>query len=407
MKTSHPLLGIDLARDELMIAIPPATRAPSRRLSFTAPTLTIDTTVPGWWRHLLDLIDETTIIAAESTGHHLLAPIGALLAAYRPGAKIFQIEGKLTQTYRRAKVHPTAKTDRMDAIALLLIAQDIAQSDIPHGAKDYDPMFAEHIHRLRMLNNALRRAVKDETRTTNRLSILAHNLCPDFDAHLDQWLVCARFGLLTPADIRIAINDGTVDRMDIHKRTKTTIKQHFADLPAIDADSAVITQATEHLFELARLQERQAALWGEIQPIIDSPPMAEITRRWRTIPGNSDLHIVSYLIATFEGLPTMSEAQFTSSLGANPTTITTGDGDYTKAMRKGYKPARGALHMHAFTLLNPKNAPNPVYDYIQRKYPGEMKAKHKMANARTKLARLLFHVANDPAGYQYQGIRRS
>jgi hypothetical protein len=85
----------------------------------------------------------------------------------------------------------------------------------------------------------------------------------------------------------------------------------------------------------------------------------------------------------------MTIDEFKAAVGANPLTNTSGGQKKTRIARKGYKPARTKLHVWTMTLLNPRTAPNPVYDYFHGA------DNRSVYSARNKLARVLWGIARD------------
>ena len=115
---------------------------------------------------LLDLLDDHAVVAAEPTGHHLLAPIANLLHAYKPAAQLWQVDGKQTAHYRDSFI--AAKNDRLDAIALTLIARDIAAGTRPATAAPTTTSSKAPCSASGCWSTSHRRLTKENTRTKNR-----------------------------------------------------------------------------------------------------------------------------------------------------------------------------------------------------------------------------------------------
>jgi len=407
---SHPILGIDIGRYELIVAFPPFTKTTGRKTLVTAPTLTINKKSPDWWRTLLQLVDEECIIAAESTGYHLLANLVFLLGTYRPLARVFQAQGSATATMRRSWVHGSVKSDKFDAIALCLIAQDIAQGRALPGVEEFDYMTSSRLASLRALVNVRARLSKERRRTLLRLRIFAHNLSPTFDIKLQAYLTWLNHGYTTPEEIVEAARH--IEQFRLHPKTRASILQLAQALPpGVECDPVAVDQVRQHALQLRHIDKQLHDTETAITAIIEHPDLRDITERWRTMPAVSDHYIAAIHVASKGHADHMTRDEFSSCLGVNPVTIRTSKGDYTTMNKAAYKPARESLYLWALALLNPNlKDPNPVRDYIDRLYPDRLTSDKKtpdlMPKARMKLARILQAAACDPDGYQYKGIPR-
>lgn len=236
MTTRHPILGIDVGKTEIHIGFLPESADAIPPKNWRS-VVTLSYKDPRWWVHLLDLIDEQAVVAAEPTGHHLLAPIASLLYSYRPQASLWQVDHRLAEHYRASHV-AAAKNDRLDAIALTLIARDIATGQPPRNCQPYNYFLESAVQRLRMLVNQHQRLVKENTRTKNRLHVLAHSLFPAF-AGSETWARAVRHGAVTPQQINALVAAEPPPAGYTDGRRRRHLLTLAENLPDIDADPAV------------------------------------------------------------------------------------------------------------------------------------------------------------------------
>ncbi len=387
MTTRHAIVGIDIGKDELFVGFLPETPdaiAPKHWRS----VVSLSYKDPRWWQTLLDLIDDEAIIAAEPTGHHLLAPVASLLYAYRPQAQLWQVDHRLAEHFRASHV-AAAKNDRLDAIALTLIARAIAAGQPPRSCRPYNYFLESAVQRLRMLVNQQQRLVKENTRTQNRLHVLAHSLFPAF-AGSPTWARAVRHGAVTPAQVKAlaALEPPPGDYAD--GRTRRYLAALAADLPDIETDPAVEAAILDLIAHQRLIDEQLAVVMANIRSAIEAPTFAAVTRRWRTLHGANDLAIAALHVATLGRTLELDKDEFRAAVGINPRTSISGSGDRTRASRGGYQPVRPALHMWAFSMISPKAPENAVRAYY------EAVEARPFAAAKNKLARVLWGVARNP-----------
>lgn len=379
----HPMLGIDIGKAGFVAAFLPDDPKTSPRQ--WRSILKIDYADPLWWRTLLDLIAPNGVVAAEPTGHHLLAPVAAVLRRYQPHVQVWQVDHKLTAAYRNAHVS-AAKNDRLDAIALCLIAADIAAGQPPRGVRLYDHHHESAVQALRMLVNQHRGVIKESTRLKNRLNVHAHSLYPSF-AGSNTWLRALQHGAASPRQLR---EFAALETPYADGRMTYALRKLTADLPDIDGDPATIDAAYDLANQLALVTARADALEAEIERLISAPPFATVTRRWRTLPAAGTITLAALHVATHGLVQEFTKDEFTSAVGVSPTTSTSGAGDRTRTTARGYRPIKTLLHLWAMALLSPNMPENPVRTYYQQR-------ERPFAAARTKLARVLWGVARNAA----------
>lgn len=374
-----PLVGIDVGKDSLYVCLVPS--SPDTEPS-AFPVTIIDMTDKNWWRKLINLIDVGATVTAESTGYHLLAPVAAVIAHYTD-ASLWQVDGKTTGGYRRIYISD-AKTDKIDAAALLLIAADCAAGKPPRGVYPYEHKHEETTMRLRLLVNQHTRLTKDQTRQKGRRSVLAYSLSPSF-AESETYYRALTYGAVTFDELRALCNHPDYE----DGRTRRPLERLIAALPDVTPNPTTVTEIRHVSAQIAALEPQIEAVKAEIAAIIDMPPFAPVTRRWRTIKTASDVTLAALHVASRGRVLEMTIDEFKAAVGANPLTNTSGDQKKTKIARKGYKPARVLLHLWTIRLLSPTHTPNPVFDYFHGAN------NRSVFHARTKLARVLWGIARD------------
>ena len=385
MNTQHPILGLDLGKHNVFVAWPPDVEKDPQLW----PTIEIKYKSPTWWIDFLDLVTPDAVLCAEPTGHHLLAPILALLNKYRPNARLFHVQGKTTAKIREAHVSE-AKTDRLDAIALAWIARDVANGRPPRKVHLYDPDTEAAVQRLRMLVNMHRRLARDITRHRNRLNVFAFSLWPSF-AGSDTWLRAVRSGAITPRQITDLAALEPPPPAYSHGTARRHLRLLAADLPDIDADPAVIKAIQDIEPQLTALELPLAELEQRIAAEVSAPPFNQITDRWRGIPNFSHYYAASIHVATHGQILTMSKDEFVAAVGSGPTTNSSGVRDKTQVQRKGYAPCRQYMYLWTLSLL--RDPQHPITQYFnQQRYGHDSRS---IYDARTKFARMLWGRARD------------
>jgi len=357
----------------------------------------IEMTDPAWWTHLLELIPDRTpvTVCAESTGHHLLAPIAALLHAYRPYAALWVVPGMDTAAARSK--FSTAKTDEMDARALCILAMETYRGSRPKNVRPFNAAAGMDIYRLRAAVNAAYRAEKETTRYKNRLHALVHNLCPALGFSLDTYIAIALAGFITPHQIKAVLDGGS---MKLHYKAEAVLKKAVSCLPDITPDPFVISGIQEALLaHVAAKRERDAAMKLMIERLAALPEAARVARIWAAnLPGANSAEMAAILIACNGDPAALRQRDFVASIGVNAVSASSGKRDKTgRVIRKGYRYARRAAHLWALRLLSPSLAANVVRDYYQERGG---KGGCSIYKARTRLVRRLWALAvyaPDPA----------
>ncbi len=384
----YPIIGIDIGKTSIHVGHPTEDPSPKK---WRVEEIAYDT--PDWHTRLINLIAPDATITAESTGYHLLAPLANLIRTRRPGAALWQVEGSLTANYRSTWIS-NAKNDRLDALALTIVARDLRAGAIPRRARPFDHAAESATQRLRLYVNTHERLTKEETRLLNRLDALAHSIWPTLAIKKSTWLNAVRAGAVTPRQVR-ALGATKPKNMDGHQHRY--IKLLAAELPDdIDADPHIEAAIRDLTVQLDEATARIDANLAIIETIIYSPPFETISRRWATIPGAGTNYIAALHVPTRGRADQMTVDEFRAVCGINPSTSTSGSGDKTEASKRGYRPAKKSLFLWTMSLVNPKTKDNPVRDYR-----AIVKTKQDFWAARSKLAKLLVGVALRPDGYTY------
>lgn len=382
-------LGIDVGKSALTIAVSdPA--APPR----SWPVASIDLEDPAWWRNLRAHVTPGAIIVIEPTGTHYMTPIFTALTGLN--CQLWLLNTTTTGKIRAVHIS-SAKSDRTDAQALALAATWIAQGRPPHGARPYGSN--DITATLRQLVNAHASASKNASRALNRLTQLAHALWPALAQHMPTYLKAIAADAVLPDEVRAlaAFEDLKSVPGYEHPATRAAL-QRLAEklppgLPAPDHRDAIIALHAN----LSALRTEIAALESAITAEIEKPELAEVTRRWRTIPSTSDLAIAALHVATHGRAQDFTRDEFRAAAGAHPKRRQSGDHVTARKTKAGYRPAMKNLYLWTLRLLRTDRRPNPVAAYFD-----SVHTNRRMQAAVGKLARILHAVARDPSGYRVQ-----
>lgn len=381
--------GIDIGKSALTVAVSDPAAPPH-----AWPVTSIDLEDPEWWRKLREIVPPGCTVVAEPTGTHYLTPIMTALTGLN--CQLWLVNTTTTGKIRAVHVS-SAKSDRTDAQALALAATWLAAGRPVHGARPhgYDPTA-----RLRQLVNAHESAARALNRASNRFEQLAHAMWPALAQHKTTYLRAVSAGAVTPDEVLSLA--ARPDLAELPQYRSATARTHLFDLaekippgiPAPDLKAQIIA-----LHEtMTRLTAETNALKAQIVAEIEKPPLAEVTRRWRTVPEASDLAIAALHVATRGMAETFTRDEFRAAVGAHPKRRQSGERTISQQTKAGYRPAMKHLHLWMTRLLIGKNRPNPVAAYFD-----QAKTKRRQAAARGKLAKLLHAVARNPAGYSKIG----
>jgi transposase len=350
----------------------------------------IDITDASWWRRLVDLIHpDGAVIAAEPTGTHMLTPIARLITQERPNASIWQVNHDVSGQVRNLMVS-SVKSDRHDSIALCLIAMQIADGQAPLGTKPFMLEQADHIVALRLLVNQQTSLTKEMTRTINRIRALAYQINPVFARSETYLNAVLEEGIVTIDEMREASASRQGKYADGRARRHL---DNLIDIAAPIPNNPMIADMTRQI--AARAVEYRNALKAieqDIDRIVSEPPFADITEKWRTMKGFSSIYAAAILVACSGEVRSMSKNQFVACLGLNPRISQSGNKEMTEGNKRGYRPARNAMHLWTMGLIKDEGTTGNVYEKFRRVKERGGKG---YAAAKTKLARVLWGVAQD------------
>lgn len=374
-------IGLDIGRAAVHVCTAdPSTPAKSW------PVDVIDLTKPDWYQRLIIAVPVGSVVTFEPTGWNYSAPITRALTARH----LLQVEHSTTKAIRQTRIS-AHKTDAIDARTLALIALDTFNGEPPRRVKHHDARAIEPQTALRLAVNARVRAVKETTRTTNRLKQLAHAVNPFFAQRLDTYRHAISAGAVTPDEIAGA------PFLDMHGNRRAAIRR-LADQPPVTLPAALRAAILTTAAELDAAEAREADAHAALLDALDAYP-SPAADRWMTVPAASPLYVAAILVAV--GDPCAVDVDtFKAALGAYPQLEHSGTTARGRSTKKGYRPAMNALHLWTLSLLSADSAPaNPVREYFAG---GEKAGGRKMTAAKAKLARILWAVARSEEGYKYE-----
>lgn len=379
-------VGVDIGAAELFVVTPTTRQAVSLE--------------NGWHQLLPQLIasEHQALVALEPTGRHYSAPIVQLLA--RSGALVIQVDHATTKAYRNAHVGPH-KTDSHDADALMRIAAETVNPFAPRlpirGTKLLDPLAEDLTSALRAAIEGYRRALKDQTRSINRLQQLSHHIWPALSQHIDTYLRAVSVGAVTPQQLhalarQLGEKRGQRPEAYSHGNSRAALARLVDQVPEDLGAPPVFEMVITILAKQHDIAQRTADQFEELlRVIIFERSLKATTQVLATVPRCSVIAIASLHAAAHCHLDQMTPAQLRGAIGFHPQRSQSGSRDDSEQPMKGYRAARGALHMWCMALLDPKAPPNPVRDFWQQKkaenHPYAFQA------ARGKLVRILAGIA--------------
>jgi transposase len=393
MLTNTYPVGIDIGADTIFVCTPTTRQAIQL--------------ADGWHTQLAALVrcdGKTPLIALEPTGRHYSAPIIGVLN--RCGAAVIQVDHAITKDYRAAHVGPH-KTDAHDADALMRLAIEWADprpepdgkpGKKPRGCKLLIPDAEALTSALRATIQGYRRAKKQQTQTLNRLRQLAHHIWPSLGQHLDTYLRAISAGAVTPQQLHAlaaGLKAAKKDRQPqayLDGRARAPLYRLAASIPddvvAPAMFEGAILMLTAELDDCARKLD---GLDTSLASFIHVPELCQVTEAWQTVPRNSTIAIAALHAAAHCQAENYSPDQLRGALGFHPQQHHSGQKEEDEQNMKGYRPARGALHIWTISLLSQDAPPNPIRDYWQQHK--EHGHRYAFQAARGKLVRVLAGIA--------------
>jgi hypothetical protein len=366
------------------------------------PVEILDLTDPTWSAQLAKHLDKFTVVTLEPTGWHLSRPIVAV--AQRLGCQILYVNHLAAAATREDRVTPQ-KTDVNDARALALKARDFAYSRHSNGMTPYNPITEDLNIALRLRLGELRRCSQQRTRAKNRLSALAHCLWPCLSQFPAAYHRCILAGAITAIEVRaLALkvrNSLTPVQHYEHSASRAALFRLAERIPDdVPSGPQPIKDAVHRSFEDLYMQDNEEVrIDAELVELIESEPLAAITACWRTVPGASDHAIAALHAACRCEAGKLTADEFKAAVGCHPLRNESGQYTESRESKRGFKQAKGLLHIWTLTLLSPSTRDNPVRDYFKElKASGHKNAIHA---ARGKLARMLQGIAKTQTEYHY------
>ncbi len=394
----RPAVGIDVGRSVLHLATYDPDTRPSKW-----PVTILDLGTDDWHIQLSEYIPRNAIVALEPTGWYHSRPPVAWLAHTRPDVTILYVAHHQTKATRDDRV-ATQKTDPNDARALALKAADMSANGWTLGAHAHEESLEALNIELRLTILEYQRTVKESTVIKNRMRSYAQGIWPSLAAHFETYQRAIAAGLARPSDIQAAVAKIEALAQNSHYRHKIA-RYHLAKLartlPDLPDPPEIITRTLiENYAMLEAITAKLKEIDDRITAIIMRPPIAEISRLWLTIPNASAITIAALHSATKCMADKLSPDEFRAACGCHPSRQESGQVTQAADTKRGFRPAKGLLHMWTIQLLSARiSPPNPIRDYFTKlKEANNPNAIHA---ARGKLTRILSGIARNKTPYQY------
>lgn len=379
--------GIDIGKSALTVVTSDNSKPPH-----AWPARNIELQSPEWWQELRSLIPPGSIVVAEPTGTHYLTPI--LTALTGLNCQLWLLNTTTTGKIRAVHVS-SAKSDRTDAQALALAATWIAEGRHVHGARPYG---SDPTARLRQLVNNHENKSKSITRAENRFLQLAHAIWPTLAQQKSAYFRAVSANAITPDEILSLAAHPNLDELPQYQKSaaRTALYNLAEKLPhGLPTPDHLREQIAALHNSITTLSAEKDELYNQIVAEIEKPPLAEVTRRWRTVPGASDLAIAALHVATHGNAQDFTRDEFRAAVGAHPKTRQSGNRIISQQTKSGYRPAMKNLYLWTMRLIKSQHRPNPVASYFDN-----VQTNRRQAAATGKLAKILHAVARDPDGYR-------
>ncbi|MCC6972960.1 MAG: transposase [Anaerolineae bacterium] len=380
-------VGIDIGATAIHVATSSAAHAPVKVINLDDP---------DWHTQLISLIPLGAVVACEPTGWHYSAPI--MRAVNQVDCQLVTVQHATTGQIRALRI-AGVKTDKTDARALAYAAEQAAAGTPLRGTRPVDPTMTSEVDALRLMILAHRRAVKETTRTINRLQQIAHAISPSLAQGIDAYATAIERGYITPQELSIALNDKT-----IHHLTRRALTKVCSGIPPYVSISATTRTLIGSEVEALNVHRTRAGqLEGFIGEVITTPPFAHLFNLWSSVPGAGVLSLAPIIAACHASAEIMSLAEFKASLGSHPRRSESGETKQTSASRQGFKPGKAALYLWTMSLIRMDN--NAVAERF--KLAKARNARHAIRIARAKLCEILWAIARTGKPYDPHYTPRS
>ena len=362
-------------------------------------------TDPRWHVRLLELVPEGAVVAIEPTGWYYSRPIVQVLL--KGGRDVVYVRHDTTAAARQERVS-SQKTDPNDARALAVKARDFEGGGYTRGVRRPNPEMEELVVRLRGVVAARRLHVRLHGAAMNRLRTYARGVWPSLSNHLECYLRAVGAGAVTLGELRALslAQEEVSTRCSAyrHGMSRRALRLLVAELPddAPEVPGAIAGALRRAFVSMVAEDAAVAELDLELVACIDVEPIAGITALWRTVPGAFDVAIGAIHAACRCEVASMTCDQMRAACGCHPSRQESGRVVEAREAKRGYRPAKSALHLWTLALLNPavtpRNAVRDLYDRLKR-------ANHRFAvhSARGKLVRILSGMALNGTVYHYGG----
>jgi len=374
----YPPLGVDIGKGTLTVS-PPGGPAESIPL------------VGAWHTELARRLDPEggTVVAFEPTGWHYAAPLITVCELHH--ANMLQVEHATSKKVRETRFGEQ-KNDVIDAQTLALIAEEVSHGVFYKGAHWLDPKRLRAAIQLRFVLRAYDRARSVKVRLDNRLQQLSYSIWPVLADRQGTYLRAVRAGSVTPAEVRDLLTrleaGGKVEGYPTGNHIRH-LRDLVRELPRGFNIEVEHIRATIHetLAQYDAADARKDELQKQVNTIIWSEPIAQVTNLWHTVPAAAAMEIAAILAACNCSPGSYSENALAAACRCTMIREKSGKVVKTKRSDRGSKLAKTALHMWVMRLHQEAHRPNPIADYADRlRSAGH---KYPMQAARNKLLAIL------------------
>jgi len=385
------IAGIDIGKDAVHVCA--AADGPAR----SWPVQALDLRSPEWHKQLVALVPPGSTVALEPTGWYYSRPIVAVLEA--AGCTVLQVAHHASKAARADRIS-AQKTDANDARALALKALDWTRKDAT-GVKATGPS-ADLAIELRLAMNDFLRAKQLRSRAVNRLDAYARGIWPSLSEKRDMYLRAVQCGFITPDELHTLadvlrrwplVTDPTIRRLYRHGLARNYFIALAESLPTgLHVPDRLRSAIADGLQRMLAADAELSAADADLSAIIQRPELAVVTAAWESVPFAFPSALAALHAATNCRAQDFTADAFRAAVGCHPTRQESGQIQEAKDSKRGYRPAKAALHLWTLRLLQ-KDVPddNPVKDYFQRLK--DRNNPHAIHAARGKLARILSGIA--------------
>lgn len=379
-------IGIDIGKNRIHVCpIPPGQEHNHKKWQVRGIDME-----NGWQKALKDLVGQGDVVALEPTGWQYSLPVLRTLQVV--GAVTLTV-GHSTSKQVRA-LHYPSKTDANDARTLAMIARNWSQGTLYEGVSVYDHNMTDLVAELRTLINLYRVTKRESVRIQNRFRAYAHAVDPALAANPDTFKRAIRAGAVWPGeihDLARRVRRGRVEGYE-HGNTRRSLDRMIGDLADLPPLSGTIRQMLiDAVTDQEHYERRAAEIEEQLGAVLLSDPIRRVSQCWLSVPGAGVYRVAVLHAATYCRPQDFSSDEFKAALGVHPNIFSSGDMAKSKNTSKGYRPAKGELHLWVMGLLKQTMRPNPVAGYydalVARNHP------HAIEATRAKLARILSGIA--------------